>query len=92
MEHNLCNPCETVSHCRKHGCIPLTPMGCEPRVQEQAGRQLAALPHDVMRLIYAYGDSCEGQDGKSTDRFCDLVMAIRRLLPPAPTSQEKNHG
>ena len=23
MTHNLCDACETVAHCMKHGCIPL---------------------------------------------------------------------
>lgn len=46
---------------------------------DQNVKQLAALPDEVMRLIYAYGDAC--RDGKSTERFCDLVMAIRRLMP-----------
>lgn len=25
MSHTICDSCETVAHCRKHGCIPLQP-------------------------------------------------------------------
>jgi len=24
MTHNICDACETVAHCSKHGCLPLT--------------------------------------------------------------------
>ena len=26
MNHNICDACETVNHCSKHGCIPLQPL------------------------------------------------------------------
>lgn len=25
MTHEICDACEFVAHCQKHGCIPLTP-------------------------------------------------------------------
>lgn len=25
MNHPICDSCETVNHCRQHGCIPLQP-------------------------------------------------------------------
>jgi len=25
-DHQICDACECVSHCRKNGCVPLTPM------------------------------------------------------------------
>lgn len=30
MNHTICDSCETVNHCRKHGCIPLQPAQQEP--------------------------------------------------------------
>ena len=29
-DHNICDACETVAHCRKHGCIPFTTPSKEP--------------------------------------------------------------
>ena len=26
MQHQICDECETVVHCTKHGCIPATPV------------------------------------------------------------------
>ena len=38
MNHHICDECETVNHCRKHGCIPLQPLpyNPEPDVRELA--------------------------------------------------------
>lgn len=32
MTHQICDACECVSHCRKNGCVPLTPMDQAPAV------------------------------------------------------------
>lgn len=30
-DHQICDACECVSHCRKNGCVPFTPMPEKPR-------------------------------------------------------------
>lgn len=66
--HGLCDSCETVSHCRRNGCIPLTPLDQYPlrSMAEVAARkhllEAVAKLQQVQRAAEAadYGDQFTG--------------------------------
>lgn len=64
-EHKLCDACETVEHCRQHGCIPLVPVTLFMRLP--APRQAATKYDPRMNLI-------ESEKGKFTLLIDGLSM------------------
>lgn len=44
-DHPICDACKCVSHCRKTGCIPITPMPPVVRAVDDLDRIDAAIGH-----------------------------------------------
>lgn len=47
MTHQICDACECVSHCRKNGCVPLTPMDQAPKFAIPPSSDVATLQREL---------------------------------------------
>ncbi len=76
----ICDECETVAHCTKHGCIPKQPLGCVNHDCAKCKATPAPVQDDLPDFI-------AGAFGVSRGTAYDLM---REALKDAAPLQEKN--
>jgi len=56
---NICDSCETVQHCRRHGCIPKQPW---PFSNPTSTMQATPQPKSLHQTLYDYVQACHTQE------------------------------
>ncbi len=62
-DHTICDACETVSHCRQHGCIPVTPLAAKGGAAGQGQAGAAKTRRDLLKLAVQCMNEVEESEG-----------------------------
>lgn len=55
MQHKICDACETVAHCTKHGCIPLQPAQQKPLTDAEINQMCPQFEDPMRREMWITG-------------------------------------
>jgi hypothetical protein len=76
----ICNECETVAHCTKHGCVPKQPAPVQPVALEMDGKQLT--------LGEALDEAIAATERSASKRLNKVLVAAKNALYTTPPAAE----